>query len=92
MPTDTPETTDKAALLAERFRAMADSIQNNAKEGFGGAFVIVPPDGGGNPIETLVLANSPDLALFWNSVITKCQIMLASVEQGQRQGAFGQRR
>jgi hypothetical protein len=82
MPTDTPN----------RFRAMADSIERNEGVAFGGAFVIIPPDGGGEPIETLILDSKQDLAQFWNAVITKCQIMLADVEQKQRAGqTFGRR-
>lgn len=71
-----------------RFRAMADAIErNDGTSDFGGCFVIVPPAEGGDPIETLILDSKQDLAQFWNAVITKCQIMLADVEQKQRQGS-----
>ena len=69
-----------------RFRAMAEAIERNEGVAFGGAFVIIPPEAGGEPIETLILDNKQDLAQFWNAVITKCQIMLVSVEQQQRTG------
>ena len=76
----------------QRFRAMADAIEKNAEGSFGGCFVVVPPEGGGDPIETLILDSKQDLAQFWNAVITKCQIMLADVEQKQRAGqGFGRR-
>lgn len=76
----------------QRFRAMADALEKNADGSFGGAFVIIPPEGGGDPIETLILDSKQDLAQFWNAVITKCQIMLASAEQTSRQNAtFGRR-
>lgn len=82
MPTDTPS----------RFRAMADALEKNADGSFGGAFVIVPPEAGGDPIETLILDSKQDAAQFWNAVITKCQFMLADVEQKQRAGqVFGRR-
>ena len=75
-----------------RFRAMAEAIERNEGGSFGGCFVIIPPDDGGEPIETLILDSKQDLAQFWNAVITKCQIMLADVEQKQRAGqAFGRR-
>lgn len=79
-----------AVEIAEHFRNMAETIDRNANGAFGGAFVIVPPEGGGAPIETLILDGSQDLALFWNSVITKAQIMLAQAEQQRRaQSGFG---
>lgn len=76
---------------ADRFKAMAGLLEKNDSS-FGGAFVIIPPEGGGEPIETLILDSKQDLAQFWNAVITKCQIMLADVEQKQRAGqGFGRR-
>jgi hypothetical protein len=73
-----------AADMAKHFRDMADAIDRNAEAGFGGAFVIVAPEGGGAAIETLILDSSQDMALFWNSVITKAQIMLTVAEKNQR--------
>lgn len=83
MPLDT-------AVIAKHFRDMADDVERNSTVGFGGALVIIPPEGGGDPIKTLILDGSGDLALFWNSVITKAQIMLAQAEhQRRQQGGFG---
>ena len=65
-----------AAEIAKHFRDMADTIERNAEGSFGGVYVIVPPDGGGDPIKTLILDAHQDMALFWNSVVTKSQIML----------------
>lgn len=77
---------------SEPFYQMKERLDRNGAETFGGAFVIVPPEGGGEPIETLILDSKQDLAQFWNAVITKCQIMLADVEQKQRTGqGFGRR-
>ena len=91
MPTDTHDPNDVHDLL-KRFHAMADRMSLNGNGSFGGAFVIIPPIGGGEPIETLILDSKQDLAQFWNAVITKCQIMLADVEQKQRSGqGFGRR-
>lgn len=84
--------TEGTEQVSERFRAMATAIDHNGVTQFGGAFVISPPNGGGDPIETLILDSKQDLAQFWNAVITKCQIMLADVEQKQRTGqGFGRR-
>lgn len=83
MPLDT-------SIIAKHFRDMADDVERNSTAGFGGALVIVPPEGGGDTIKTLILDGSGDLALFWNSVITKAQIMLAQAEhQRRQQGGFG---
>lgn len=92
MPTDTVDPNNVHELL-KRFNNMADRMSLNGNDSFGGAFVIIPPIGGGEPIETLILDSKQDLAQFWNAVITKCQIMLAKVEQDQRQqGTFGRGR
>lgn len=74
-----------AADIAKQFRDMADTIERNPDGSFGGAYVIVPPEGGGEPIKTLILDDHQDMALFWNSVVTKSQIMLTVAEKNQRQ-------
>lgn len=82
MPTDTPE----------RFRAMAEAIEKNAEGSFGGAFVVIPPPEAGDPLETLILDKKQDPAQFWNLLMTKCQIMLAELDQKQRTSStFGRR-
>ena len=58
---------------AERFRKMADRIELNKESGFGGACVIIPPQGAGDPIEILMLDNSADLAQFFSTVATRVQ-------------------
>ena len=84
MPTDTPST------APQRFRSMADMIEKNTN--FGGAFVIAPPENGGDAVETLILDARQDPAQFWQMLLTKCQMMIADLDQKQRQGAaFGRR-
>lgn len=56
---------------ADRFRLMADRIELNKESGFGGACVIIPPVGAGEPIEILMLDNSADLAQFFSTVATR---------------------
>lgn len=78
-----------ARELATRFRAMADKIELNDDSAFGGAFVIIPPANGGDPVETLILDGRQDPSQFWSILKTKCDIMLASLdEQARQQQAF----
>lgn len=71
---------------------MADAIERNSDGAFGGAFVVVPPPNGGEPVETLILDNKQDPAQFWNLLMTKCQINLGELDQKQRAGqSFGRR-
>ncbi len=58
---------------ADRFRRMAERIDHNKDAGFGGACVIIPPSGAGEPIEILMLDNSADLAQFFSTVATRVQ-------------------
>ena len=58
---------------SEPFRKMADRIEHNLESGFGGACVIIPPTGAGEPIEILMLDNSADLAQFFSTVATRVQ-------------------
>jgi len=73
--------------ISAHFRAMADAIDKN--DNFGGAFVIVPPEGAGESVETLILDGKPDPAQFWQMLLTKCQIMIAEIEAAKR--GFGRR-
>ena len=76
----------------EPFFQMRERISKNTTDTFGGAFVVVPPEGGGDPLETLILDSKQDPAQFWNLLMTKCQIMLAELDQKQRSNAsFGRR-
>ncbi len=78
---------------AERFREIADRIDlntGNARSGFGGAFLIVPPDG--VPAEAVLITDASDVAMFWGLVKAKMDIALAELDQAQRQGGYGQRR
>ena len=74
---------------AKRFAAMAQRIDDNIGEPFGGAVVIVPP-GGGESIEILMLDPHADLAMFWSAISTKIGIALQALEAEKRQrGGFG---
>lgn len=77
---------------AELFFQMRERIAKNEDASFGGAFVIVPPEGAGEPVQTLLLDPTPDPAQFWQMILTKCQIQIAEIEVKQRTNrAFGGR-
>ena len=80
--------------LSTPFTDMAARIELNAEQGFSGAFVIVPPGEEAAPCVMLILDNSGDPAVFWGSVMTRCQIELEKIKQGEddRGGFMGMRR
>jgi hypothetical protein len=79
--------------LLKRFQRMAERMSVNGNESFGGAFVIIPPEDGGEPIETLILDSKQDASQFWMLLKTKCDIALGELDQKQRQAAtFGRQR
>ncbi|MFZ3215648.1 MAG: hypothetical protein WA192_06275 [Candidatus Acidiferrales bacterium] len=77
---------------ADRFRLMADRIELNKDSGFGGACVIIPPSGAGDPIEILLLDHSADIAQFYSTVSTRIQRVVGEIEQqNQIATGFGRR-
>ena len=75
------------------FTQMAERIERNATGArFGGAVVIVPPEGGGEPIEVLFLDQAADAAMFWSTVRTKITAVLDALADKERQGGWGGRR
>lgn len=75
------------------FDLMHHRIVHNAANAFGGAAVIVPPEGGGESIEILLLDSKGDPAQFWSTVRSRIEIKLAELDAAQRnQTAFGGRR
>ena len=79
-------------VAADRFRTMAQAIDHNAGETFGGAAVIIPPANGGEPIELLILDLKADPAQFWSTIKTRIEIKLAELDDLRRNNqAFGRR-
>jgi hypothetical protein len=80
----------------EHFSEMAVDIARNLEK-FGGAFVIVPPAMGGDPVSRLVVAsqgqaNQAQTAVnFWNLLQSEIKTVLQRLEDQERQ-AFGGRR
>lgn len=68
---------------------MASRIELNADQGFGGAFVIVPP---GEEIEAhvmLMLDNAQDPAVFWATLQTRAQIALQELQKKEDAASAG---
>ena len=72
--------------MADRFRAMADKMELNAGAAFGGAFVVIPPLGGGDPFETLVLDSEQDPVLFYQLLQSRITTILNKLDTTSRQG------
>jgi hypothetical protein len=75
--------------IAERFRRMADLIEKNQDEDFGGAAVIVPPRHQSNQdlksIEILKLDPAPDAAIFWGEIRSRSDEAVADLTNQIRQ-------
>ena len=72
------------ADAAAAFRRMADRIEHNKESTFGGACVIIPPAGGGDPVEFLVLDATGNPAQFWGVASSRIQQVLADLQETQR--------
>jgi hypothetical protein len=66
---------------------MAERIDLNEGQGFGGAFVIVPPGEEAKPAVMLMLDNANDPAVFWATLQTRATMALQELDDRQRQGA-----
>ena len=68
---------------AGMFRAMADRLQKNADEPFGGVFLAIPPDG--NAIEMLTLSESgQNLGQFWGTIQAFAATAIRDAEDAAR--------
>jgi hypothetical protein len=65
---------------------MAQAIDRNHGI-FGGAFVVVSPDG--ETLEILILDPHADPATLWATLKAKCEMALMDMEQKQREAAAG---
>lgn len=84
----------KALLAVETLTAMSRKVHENAENGFGGMFCIVPP-GDGDPQTLIVLDNAQNPAVFWSLLQTRAKMALDEIatkeEQGGAFGSFGRR-
>lgn len=79
--------------IADRFRKMADRIEKNEGEPFGGCVLVVPPGDNAVILELLKLDPAPDAYAFWseiNSRAEEARQMLASAARSAQAG-FGRR-
>jgi len=85
----------QAPTKDEPFRKMADRIERNKDDGFGGACVIVPPEGGGDPIEILIVVpkgGKMDLVQFYSTISSRIATTLEELnQQMQVAQGFGRR-
>jgi hypothetical protein len=82
--------------LSAPFTDMASRLELNAGQGFGGAFVIVPPGTGDEepkPHVLLMLNNADNPAMFWAALQTTAQIALQEIAKAEEGlGFIGGRR
>lgn len=83
-----PLVEDKDASPALPFETMARKVAENIGNGFGGAFVIVPPLGG-EPVDMLLIKDGSDPAVFWSLVKTHAEMAIAQVDEERQRGAGG---
>lgn len=78
----------KPPNLADLFRKMADLLDRNADQPFGGAFVIIPPGLEvreiGEPLTSLFL-NEGSAGLFWGTLKTIVTQEIDKIDTAQRQ-------
>lgn len=67
---------------SDLLRQLADKIDKNAPEDFGGAFIVVPPSG--DPISGMMIGEQ-DVNTFWILVKTKLEAEVEKLNQLQKQ-------
>ena len=83
MTDDQPNESEARAAL---FDQMAAQIRLNKDAKFGGAFLMVPPDG--EPFSSLML-NQDQPSIFWAAVQTLANMALSTLEMAQRKQGLG---
>ena len=82
----TDEQPNEAIARAKLFEDMAAQIMlNKDAPAFGGAFLMIPPEG--DPFSSLML-NQAEPSIFWAAVKTLADVAMAQLERGQRQQGF----
>jgi len=77
------------AEVAGHFTEMASRISGNQENDFGGAFVIISPDG---KVTNGLFLTAPDIPMFWSVIKAKMEIAVAEAAQAEQQNPFGMRR
>jgi hypothetical protein len=73
-----------AEALAAAFDQMAAQIRLNRDGNFGGAFVLVPPIGFGQPVDGLILNSSNAAMMFWMNLKLMVDDMMVQLKEQQR--------
>ena len=85
-------TPNRSRAAATALRELADRISQNDGASFGGAFLVAPPEGGGDILSTLIIDSRVDPAQFFALLKTKCEMALNELlDQQRNQTAFGRR-
>ena len=74
---------DPSEARAKLFDDMAQQIRMNKEAVFGGAFLMIPPDG--EPFSSLML-NQAEPSIFWAAVKTLADVAMAALDRSQRAG------
>ncbi|HSV26177.1 MAG TPA: hypothetical protein VLJ17_24525 [Xanthobacteraceae bacterium] len=87
MTIDTLDSVERAEKQnpAIPFETMALTIRHNEGASFGGAIVIVPPDGAGHPIEILVLDSTITPGDFYAMLTSRIQGVVSELDAKARQ-------
>ncbi len=72
------------AKLSEPFTKMAVQLDHNDAADFGGAFVVIPPVGGGDPVQGCLLT-SADPVQFWLLLQSQINKSLEAAKAGPQQ-------
>lgn len=75
--------------IADRFRRMADRIEKNDGEPFGGCAVIVPPGDEVVGVEILELDPAPDASIFWAKIRSKADEAVSDLGVAARNSQAG---
>lgn len=78
--------------IADRFRKMADRIERNADEPFGGVMLVIPPGDEPSVIELLKLDPTPDATSFWAELKGRCDEAVHDLSSAARNSQAGFRR
>lgn len=73
-----------AKSLAKAFDQMAAQIRLNASGNFGGAFVLVPPIGMGQPVDGLILNSANAGMMFWANLKIIVDDVMVQLKEQQR--------
>lgn len=81
---DAPPDPNEAA--AKMLEAMAERIRRNRGDKFGGCFVVIPPQNGGDPMHYLSQDSMEDPALFYQLLTARIKAVLEKVDEQARMG------